>query len=179
MPKVSYIIPRTHDVVLGGSVCVGDDSADPPEDHVKGIIEDAALIIPEIAQAEILKTWAGYRPGRSTVRLELLRGEEPPTGYPTVPQLPPVNRLSTVFTAESVAQIQADHEAKLQGRSEQELEWDSDKAEKVPIVHNYGHSGSGITLHMGCALEVVELVKQVLQPDGEKRECFANEQIKK
>jgi len=31
---------------------------------------------------------------------------------------------------------------------------------QLPIVHNYGHAGAGITLHWGCAADVVALVKQ-------------------
>lgn len=33
----------------------------------------------------------------------------------------------------------------------------------LKIVHNYGHSGNGITLSVGCAEDVAGLVKQALQ----------------
>lgn len=33
----------------------------------------------------------------------------------------------------------------------------------IPVVHNYGHGGSGVTLHWGCAGDAVALVKEVLQ----------------
>jgi len=36
------------------------------------------------------------------------------------------------------------------------------------IVHNYGHGGSGVTYSWECALEVVELVRSMVQPDARR-----------
>ena len=33
---------------------------------------------------------------------------------------------------------------------------------ETPIVHNYGHGGSGVTFSWGCAAEVVNLVESVV-----------------
>lgn len=43
-----------------------------------------------------------------------------------------------------------------------ELEDVKGKSKKVMVVHNYGHSGAGVTLHWGCAGEVVQLVQRAL-----------------
>lgn len=45
------------------------------------------------------------------------------------------------------------------GRPEVRLERDPDHA---PVVHNYGHGGSGVTLSWGCAEETLNLVRNVL-----------------
>ena len=36
----------------------------------------------------------------------------------------------------------------------------------VPVIHNYGAGGSGMTVHWGCAEEVVQLTRRVAAPDG-------------
>jgi D-amino-acid oxidase len=43
------------------------------------------------------------------------------------------------------------------GRPEVRLEVDEDLL-PVPVVHNYGHGGSGVTISWGCAAEVTALV---------------------
>ncbi|MGD1912613.1 MAG: FAD-dependent oxidoreductase [Rivularia sp. (in: cyanobacteria)] len=37
------------------------------------------------------------------------------------------------------------------------------------IIHNYGHGGSGVTLSWGCAIEVVEKIKSVVQQQSNKQ----------
>ncbi|ESO92419.1 hypothetical protein LOTGIDRAFT_120886 [Lottia gigantea] len=47
-------------------------------------------------------------------------------------------------------------------RTQIRLELDETTSSNCPIIHNYGHGGSGVTLHWGCAGEVVKLVNHVL-----------------
>jgi len=44
------------------------------------------------------------------------------------------------------------------GRAEVGLERDDDLL-PVPVVHNYGHGGAGITTSWGCAQDVANLVR--------------------
>ncbi|XP_055636675.1 D-aspartate oxidase-like [Toxorhynchites rutilus septentrionalis] len=44
-----------------------------------------------------------------------------------------------------------------------ELEWfGTENRNRFPVIHNYGHGGSGITLAWGCAGEVLHIVHNVL-----------------
>ena len=43
-----------------------------------------------------------------------------------------------------------------------------DKQQKRYIIHNYGHGGRGISLSWGCALEVVELIGDIVKLNGEQ-----------
>lgn len=42
------------------------------------------------------------------------------------------------------------------------LEMEKGRAKDQHIIHNYGHGGSGVTLHWGCAIEVSHFVKNAL-----------------
>ena len=51
------------------------------------------------------------------------------------------------------------------GRPEIRLELE-DVAHGPPLVHNYGHGGSGVTLSWGCAAETLRLVRRTLSDRG-------------
>ena len=44
----------------------------------------------------------------------------------------------------------------------QQVKTSNGASKRLPIVHNCGHGGAGITLHWGCAADAVDLVKQHL-----------------
>lgn len=101
----SYVHPRSEDCILGGTLepAVWDTRPDPAQ--TVAILERCRDIVPEIADADVLETVVGLRPGREHVRLE--------------------------------------HD---------------DSLLDIPVVHNYGHGGSGVTIGWGCAAEVARLV---------------------
>ena len=66
----TYVVPRSHDVVVGGTDEEGswDRSADPAT--TERILERAARLVPQIAGARVVGHRVGLRPARPTVRLE-------------------------------------------------------------------------------------------------------------
>lgn len=66
-----YVVPRTDDVVLGGTAEVGDWRPDPDPATAQMILERATLLVPELAGARVLGHRVGLRPARSVVRLEV------------------------------------------------------------------------------------------------------------
>ena len=40
------------------------------------------------------------------------------------------------------------------------------------MIHNYGHGGDGVTLHLGCALDTVQLITMALTELGAKAKLW-------
>ncbi len=66
----TYVIPRSRDIVLGGTAIEGEWSRTPDRHVAEAILERAAAIEPRLAGARILRHKVGLRPWRPTVRLE-------------------------------------------------------------------------------------------------------------
>lgn len=66
----AYVVPRSRDIVLGGTALEGEWSRTPDPATAESILERATRIEPRLAGARILRHKVGLRPGRPTVRLE-------------------------------------------------------------------------------------------------------------
>jgi D-amino-acid oxidase len=66
----TYVIPRTSDVVLGGTDDVGQWSRTPSAAVAEDILRRAAALVPAVADAQVLRHRVGLRPARPEVRLE-------------------------------------------------------------------------------------------------------------
>jgi D-amino-acid oxidase len=72
--KVAYIVPRLHDVVLGGIDDEHNENLQPDPEVTAGILRRCGNLVPEISHIQpedILGVACGLRPVRSEVRLEL------------------------------------------------------------------------------------------------------------
>ncbi len=68
--EFGYVIPRSRDVVLGGTAERGNESLEPDPAATRAILERCAAHEPRLAGAKTLSVEVGLRPGRSRVRLE-------------------------------------------------------------------------------------------------------------
>lgn len=66
----TYVVPRAHDVVVGGTDEEGDWSRTPSPTAAADILARAARLVPEVATARVLSHRVGLRPARPAVRLE-------------------------------------------------------------------------------------------------------------
>jgi len=66
----TYVIPRTTDIVLGGTDEEGEWSRSPSPETAADIVRRAAALVPEVAQARVIQHKVGLRPARPEVRLE-------------------------------------------------------------------------------------------------------------
>jgi D-amino-acid oxidase len=103
---LTYVVPRSHDCVLGGSAHEGRDELSLDEREAHQILTRCRRLEPRLERAAVLGVGIGVRPCRPEVRLE----------------------------------------AELLGR--------------VPVIHDYGHGGAGVTLSWGCARDVGRFAAQ-------------------
>ncbi len=71
--QLAYIVPRTHDIILGGTFEEHNESLAPNSEQTQAILRHCANLAPEfasIAPEDILDVYCGVRPVRSTVRVE-------------------------------------------------------------------------------------------------------------
>ena len=105
--EATLILPRTNDVVLGGTARNNDWNRTPDPQDTHDIFQRCSELVPEIKTSTVLGSSIGLRPGRHEVRLE--------------------------------------QEESIKGQ---------------PVIHNYGHGGSGFTIAWGCAGDVCTLAEQ-------------------
>lgn len=77
----TYVIPRSRDVILGGTASEGLEDREADPDLTEAILERTRSLRPELATARIREIKVGLRPGRSAVRLEAERRPGGPVIY--------------------------------------------------------------------------------------------------
>jgi D-amino-acid oxidase len=66
----TYVVPREHDVVVGGTSQVGDWSRTPDPATAASILERASALEPRLRGARVVSHKVGLRPARPAVRVE-------------------------------------------------------------------------------------------------------------
>jgi D-amino-acid oxidase len=67
---LTYVVPRAHDIVVGGTEQQGEWSRTPSPDDAEAILERARRLVPELTGAAVLRHRVGLRPARPQVRVE-------------------------------------------------------------------------------------------------------------
>jgi D-amino-acid oxidase len=66
-----YVVPRSTDIVVGGTDDEGEWDRTPDPDTARRILERATALVPELRGATVRGHRVGLRPGRPRVRLEV------------------------------------------------------------------------------------------------------------
>ncbi|MGH3714458.1 MAG: FAD-dependent oxidoreductase [Micromonosporaceae bacterium] len=67
---LTYVVPREHDVVVGGTSDPDEWSTQPDAATASAILRRAAALVPELAGAQVLRHRVGLRPARPAIRCE-------------------------------------------------------------------------------------------------------------
>jgi D-amino-acid oxidase len=66
----TYVVPRSSDIVVGGTEEHGEWSRTPDPDTARDILDRASALVPALRGAKVLQHKVGLRPARPSVRLE-------------------------------------------------------------------------------------------------------------
>jgi D-amino-acid oxidase len=66
----TYVVPRSRDIVVGGTDVEGEWGRTPSPDVARAILRRALRLVPELAGADVFRHKIGLRPARPEVRLE-------------------------------------------------------------------------------------------------------------
>lgn len=66
----TYVVPREHEVIVGGTDIEGEWSRTPDPEVTRDILDRAARLVPGVRDATIRRVKVGLRPVRPTVRVE-------------------------------------------------------------------------------------------------------------
>ncbi|MGH3497312.1 MAG: NAD(P)/FAD-dependent oxidoreductase [Nocardioidaceae bacterium] len=72
-PASTYLVPRSRDIVIGGTSDDGSWDLRPDPQVARQILDRAAALVPELADAPVLAHRVGLRPARPRVRVEAER----------------------------------------------------------------------------------------------------------
>ncbi|MGK5684104.1 FAD-dependent oxidoreductase [Actinoplanes sp. URMC 104] len=75
---LTYVVPRDHDVVCGGTDDVGSWDESTHADVEAAVLARVTALVPELAGQPVLSRAAGLRPARTSVRLERVDGHARP-----------------------------------------------------------------------------------------------------
>ncbi|KAL5505240.1 hypothetical protein EMCRGX_G006642 [Ephydatia muelleri] len=70
-PAMVYIFPWKDEVIIGGTADANDWSTESNPQTTREIYARCTEAVPKLAEGKVVRTWAGLRPMRSTVRLEM------------------------------------------------------------------------------------------------------------
>jgi len=73
---LTYVLPHSRHVVVGGTAEPDNWSTTPEDDDAARILDRAFHLVPALRSATVLSHRVGLRPARPTVRLETVRGPE-------------------------------------------------------------------------------------------------------
>jgi D-amino-acid oxidase len=68
--RPTYVVPRAEHVVVGGTALEGEWSRTPDPEAARDILRRAARLVPQVAEATVVRNVVGLRPVRPEVRVE-------------------------------------------------------------------------------------------------------------